>query len=467
MPNLTQEGRLLQVFTTLPENALVPRSLSGREAISECFSFDVEFASEDGNLKPSDLAGQKMSLAIQLADQTYRYINGIVNDFSVLEYTGHYFLYRARIVPWLSFLKLSSDCRIWQQKSAVDIIKSVFSNHGFADFKDKLNGSYNTREYCVQYRESAYDFVCRLMEEEGIAFYFEHTVDQHFLVLADSPAGHPGCPVDSTFRWAPAKGGAYFRDDDHIDEWTRTCEIRTQKWAQADFNFETPHTNLLATQDTTVSIKIPKLEKYEYPGRFANKADSEKLTGLRIEAEEAGVDIARGAGTGRTMAAGYTFTFSEHSRRDQNAEYLLTEIEHEAAQGSLIAGDDGGDERYGNQFRCIPKSVKFRPPCKTPKPVISGLQTAFVTGPSGEEIYVDKYGRIKVQFHWDRVGAANEEEFLLDPRGPVDRRQTMGLGEPAAHRAGSGGRVPRRRSRPSAGHRIGVQRRCHAALYVA
>ena len=163
------------------------------------------------------------------------------------------------------------------------------------------------------------------------------------------------------------------------------------------------------TQDTTIAQNIPKLERYEYPGLFATKGDSEHLTNLRIENEEAGVDIVRGAGSGRTMVAGYTFAFAEHFRRDQAGDYLLTVIEHEAEQGSLLAGDGSGSERYQNRFECIPNGVKFRPERKTPKPVISGLQTAFVTGPAGEEIYVDKYGRIKVQFHWDRMGKNNEE----------------------------------------------------------
>ena len=222
----------------------------------------------------------------------------------------HYVRYRARLVPWLDFLKLTSDCRIWQEKTAVEIIKSVFQDHGFTDFKDKLNGTYRTREYCVQYRESAYDFVCRLMEEEGICFYFEHTDDQHFLVLADSPAGHPECLGYSKYRWEPSERPA------------RSFAKRTTSRsgpARARYGPRSGRSRISISKRPTPTCwrartlrsaqKIPKLEKYDYPGRFAKKDDSERLTSLRIEAEEAGVDIVCGGGSGRTMAAGYTFTF--------------------------------------------------------------------------------------------------------------------------------------------------------------
>lgn len=408
MPTLTQETRLLQIATTLGDNKLIVRSLKGREAISEPFCFDVELASEDFNIDPATAIATPASLAIDTGTDTPRIINGVINQFVLLPTQDRYALYRARLVPWLWFLTRTTDCCIYQNLSVLEIVEAVFGKYGLTNFSSKTQRQYSPREYCVQYRETAFQFVSRLLEEEGIFYFFEHDMNKHTLVLGDAAQANSPCPANSTVSFEPSTGRGFARSEGLIGDWVRRLNVRSKQWAQTDFDFTKPAFHLTSTQPTVSPLKIPEFERFDYPGRFATTDGAESLTRIRMEEDEANVDTITGGGDCRGFVPGFTFKVQNNFRRDQNGSFLVTSVDHYAEQGSLYAGDTDSEERYSNTFTAIPSATTFRPLYVTPKPYIRGPQTAFVTGPSGEEIYVDKYGRVKVQFHWDRVGKYNE-----------------------------------------------------------
>jgi len=403
MELLAQTDRLLQLITPLDEGELLLVHMKGREAISELFCFDLEMISENGRIRAADLIAKPATVGLA-CQQDFRYINGFVSEFLLLSTADRFARYRARIVPWLWFLTRTTDCAIYQNKSVPEIIQAVFSKYELRDYKFRLVREHLQREYCVQYRETACNFLMRLMEDEGICFYFEHCQTRHTLVLADEPSAHEACPLQNRIRWEPSGGTGFNRDEDYIFDWVRRYEVRPKTWTQADYDFKKPRFHLNSSAPTRSQLAVPDLERYDYPGRFQTLDEAERYTRLRMEEEEASMDVVAGDSHVRTLVPGYRFRLEDHFRRDQNAEYLVTSVQHEAHQ-DVFSRVDISEEWYQNHFSCIPRGTAFRPPRITPRPVVAGPQTAFVTGPEGEEIYTDKYGRVKVQFHWDRRGA--------------------------------------------------------------
>ena len=405
----TQDNRLLRITTPLGKDTLLLHSLTGREAISTLFEFHLDLLSENPSISPDKLVGQRVTIEIHLADGSHRYISGYVSRFGVTGADEHFTNYEAVVVPWLWFLTRMANCRIFQNMTIPDIIAKVFKDHGFSYFRNSLQGDFEVREYCVQYRETDFNFVSRLMEQYGICYFFEHEKDKHTLVLANSSNGYQPCPVQSKARIDFTEGGHI--QEDVVTSWQMEQELRPGKYAMTDYNFETPTTSLLATEDTVFKVGgNDKFEVFDYPGEYTKKAAGESLTRIRMQEEEAVHLVATGTSSCRTFVSGHRFDFSGHSRSDFNKTYLLTEVHHSASVGGSYEGaGSAGDETYSNQFTCIPLSVPFRPQRLTPKPVVQGPQTAVVVGPSGEEIYTDKYGRVKVQFCWDREGKKNDQ----------------------------------------------------------
>jgi type VI secretion system secreted protein VgrG len=312
-------------------------------------------------------------------------------------------MYRAYLVPWLWMLTQTSDCRIFQNKTAPQIIQEIFTEGNFQDFSLRLFVDYPQYEYCVQYRETDFAFISRLMEQEGIFYFFEHENGKHTLVLTDSPNAIKAHPAGSKARCDYNEGG--LRSEDVVTEWQVSQNLFAGSYALQDYNFKTPSTDL----NTDVSGRN-SYQLYEYPGRYFKPDQGEKLVNKRLEEAEATRVLVRGAGNCRFFASGCKFDLLEHYRGDQNQEYLLTYIEHEASQGGdFRSGTETQDSPYRNRFECIPLSTPFRPARVTPRPLISGAQTAVVVGKSGEEIWSDPYGSVKVQFYWDRYGKKNED----------------------------------------------------------
>jgi type VI secretion system secreted protein VgrG len=407
---LTQQTRILKIETPLGKDKLLVKSFSGEESISSLFRFHLDLVSEETTIPPKSIVGKKVTVSVlQFDGKTERFFSGYISRFSQLPSGGRHNRYQAEMVPWPWFLTLAADCKIFQEKSVLDIIKAVFDRYGFTDYSFDCQGQHSAREYCVQYRETSFDFVARLMEEEGIFFFFKHEKTKHTLVMADHKGVHQPCPYQDKINIELAEGRGFTRDEDMINHWERSYEFRTGKWAQTDYNFETPSTSLLSTVQTIVDLdQNKKYEVFDYPGEYLNKGAGDALTKLRMEEEEVGYDLASGNSDCRSMVSGHKFTLKRHTSRDQNSTYVLTSVVH-SAQQTGFASDEQNEGHYYNSFSCIPHDVTFRPARTTPKPLVHGTQTAVVVGPPGEEIYTDNHGRIKVQFHWDRDGKKNDK----------------------------------------------------------
>lgn len=395
----------MAVSTPLGEDVLLLRAFHGREAISQLFSFELELLSENDSISFDSLVGQRVDIRILLADGTPRFWNGFVSRFSQSGRDQNLCVYQATVVPWLWFLTRKADCRIFQKKKVPDIIQQIFTELGFSDFSLKLYGDFVEREYCVQYRETDYDFVARLMEEEGIFYFHQHEQGKHTLVLANGQAAHELCPNQRQARYELSAGG--WQDDDVVMRWRSERELRSGAFSYTDYNFETPTASLFATVNGQ-----GKYEIYDYPGEYKRRSEGDHLVRIRLEEEDTPQVVGRGESDCRSFTTGYRFLLNDHYRNDLNQEYVLTAIEHKGTQafnfGTSSAGFGWRESAYRNSFLCIPYSTPFRPPRITPRPVVKGCQSAVVVGPSGEEIYTDKYGRVKVQFHWDRLGKNNE-----------------------------------------------------------
>jgi type VI secretion system secreted protein VgrG len=403
----TQAGRLLSIETPLGKDALLLHAMNGVEGISRLFHYDLDLLAERP-VKFPDIIGKKVTVSIVTSNST-RYINGYVNRFAQTGADDRFLSYRAEVVPWLWMLTRTADCRIFQKKSTPEIIKQIFADFSFADFELNGLGSYEKRDYCVQYRETAFNYVSRLMEEEGIFYFFRHDENKHVLVLADSSSAHKDCPSQAKARFEQVRG-TMEGDEDVVTAWNVEEEFRPGKYSHTDYNFEDPATSLLVSANTTVKLSgSTKYEIYDYPGAYKKKDHGDGLAKVRMQEIESDHVRATGSSTCRGFSAGYRFGLAEHPDEEMNKAYVLTEVQLSASVGtSYSRGEDGDAGGYSNHFSCIPFSTQFRPPRITPKPRVDGPQTAIVVGPSGEEIYTDNYGRVKVQFYWDRLGKKDE-----------------------------------------------------------
>ena len=388
------------VNTPLGTDKLLLRSFSGEERISGLFRFELEMRSEDPGIDFSQIVGKSATITLHLSDDGKRYLNGLVASFAYAG-TVHqpgadqgFAIYHAELVPWFWILTQEVDSRIFQNKSVPDIAEQLFSDMGFSDYKKSLTGTYDPREYCVQYQETAFAFLSRLFEDEGIFYYFEHTDGKHTLVLADDSTAAAACPSGGTLSYGAGKTWVQ-------QEVVTRCRLEERvipgKYAMDDFNFETPSTDLITSVDSTVALDGAKRRIYEYPGGFLKKDKGDARSKLRIEGQEAPAKLLFCDSNSRTVVSGYKVTLSGHSRTDVNADWVISRVVH-----------SGEPDHYGNSFEAFPKTVPYRPPRTTGKPIIPGTQTAIVTGKSGEEIWTDKYGRVKVQFHWDQLGKNDE-----------------------------------------------------------
>jgi len=403
----TQENRLIQIVTPLGEDVLLLQAFTGHEGVSRLFQFDLRMHSKNRSIAFDSIVGKKATIKIILDDGKERFINGLISSFSQGGTSTTFAHYHATLVPWLWMLTRTSDCRIFQNISVPDIIQKIFKEYGFSDFKNKLYGSFEERDYCVQYRETDFNFVSRLMEEEGMFYFFEHEESKHTLVLANRPSEFKPSPLKPSARYESGEGAG--RTDDVVTEWSMVQEVRPGKYEIQDYNFEMPSLSLASSisgQDQR------KYEIYDYPGEYRSLDEGERLVGIRMQEEETPLLVITGAGTCRGFGSGYRFGLQDHYRRDLNKEYVLTTIHHSADQGDNYRSSEAealDNFEYLNNFQCVPHTTAFRPLRVTPVPVMHGTQTAKVVGPSGEEIYTDKYGRVKVQFHWDREGKNDEQ----------------------------------------------------------
>ncbi|MGC2660818.1 MAG: type VI secretion system tip protein TssI/VgrG [Bryobacteraceae bacterium] len=422
---ITQANRLLEAITPAGTDVLLLHSFSGSEGVSRPFRFTLKLVADVMNnmpaqVTPSSIVGQPMGLRITLSDPNsassgQRYISGMCERFSVEDADDEFAHYTAVVVPWFSFLNYFSNCRIFQDMAVPDIISKIVSDAGFSSqFQNNTTKTYTTWDYCVQYRETDFNFISRLMEHEGIYYYFEHTESSHTMILADAPSCYTSLPEQSSFRYSPVTGVSPMEDT--IRRWHLEEEVHPGKWTMRDYHHEMPSSTLEVTTTSTSDVSsASNYEIYDYPGDYAKKfndpssrlgdviPEGQKLDDLRIAKEETPYQVAGGISRCRAFCTGYKVTVTGGAAAGT---YLLTEVEHSAVQQPAYRSRDNVGFAYENRFRAITSTVPYVPEHRAPKPVVYGLQTALVvdetSGGNSEEIWPDKYGRVRVRFHWDR-----------------------------------------------------------------
>lgn len=410
---LKQAYRDIAVSSHLGEDVLVFRRMTAVEEISTPFRFDIDLLTARPKIDFDSMLGQNMTVRLRL-DTGERHFNGFVTAFSHVGSAGRHGLYRAVLRPWLWFLTRNRDCRIFQDKTVPDIVKAVLREHGFTDIKDRLSGSYQPWEYCVQYQESDFAFISRLLEHEGIYYYFTHQNGNHTLVLGDGVGAHDHLTPTDRLRYNPE---ARHRESvPSVDAWTVGRQVLSGACTVDDFDFERPKAVLRTGLSMARPHALSGMEVFEYPADMAYMKTGQRsgmgpvYARMRLEEIQCRHETVDAATTVRDLRCGQLFSLTHHPIDDQNREYLVLSTVSEIVSDEFEGGSDSASaqEPYRCRFTVLNSQEQFRPPRETPLPVMRGPQTAIVSGKSGEEIWTDKYGRIKVRFHWDRTGKADE-----------------------------------------------------------
>jgi type VI secretion system secreted protein VgrG len=404
---LTQKNRELAIGKTpLGEEVLLLVSMTGTEYLGRLFEYRLELVSENPQIKAEKIVGQNVTISLKLGAGKTRYFNGYIKHFTQVTAYGRLARYQATVVPWLWFLTRTADCRIYQDQKIPDIIKEVFKKHELKDFKDSLSGSYSKKEYCVQYRETDFDFVSRLMEQEGIYYFFKHENGKHNLVLADSPSAHESYPEFDEIEYQAADKGT--QTEGCVSDWVVKTHLQPVSYALNDFDFKDTKKALEVRAKVSRKHAAADYEMYDYPGKYTETGDGDGYARKRIEEIQAQYEVAKADSDCRGICPGFTFKLTDHPRDDRNGNYLITSASYKIEGNEYFSAEESGECVYSCKFTAIAADQAFRTPRTTPKPTVSGPQTAIVVGPSGEEIYTDKYGRVKVKFHWDRYSKADE-----------------------------------------------------------
>ncbi|CCE23630.1 type VI secretion system Vgr family protein [Methylotuvimicrobium alcaliphilum] len=406
---MAQNNRSVTAETPLGDDQLIFYRLTGKEEIGRLFEFDVELIRDQklGGVKADRLLGKGMTVNLDLPNGTTRHINGEIVQFKHTGLRGRYITYLATLRPWLWYLTLNADCRIFQDKSVIDVIKEVFSRYSFADVQYKLEGDYQPLDYCVQYRESDFDFISRLMEHEGIFYFFEHDNGKHTLVIADSNKAFQIRSGYETIPYFPL-GNTDSRQRDHIYEWLQENQVTTGKYELNDFDFESPSSDLTIKKHNPGGYSHSDQEIYDFPGKFTVSSVNTKLVDKRLEERQNAYSLKRGQGNASALIPGMKFSLADFYFSEENKEHIVVSASYAIQGDDLESSMSGAGEIFQCTFAAIDAAQAFRPERLTRKPIVSGSQTAIVVGPSGEEIWTDKYGRVKVQFHWDREGQDDE-----------------------------------------------------------
>jgi type VI secretion system secreted protein VgrG len=406
---ITQGEREVAVITPLGEDVLLLTGMTGFEQLSQPFEYHLDLASENAAIAPADLIGQNVTVQLVLGADRNRYFNGFVSRFRQIPSQERLARYQATLVPWLWFLTRTTDCRIFQNKTAPEIVKDeIFQNKGYTDFEDGLSGSYPTLETCVQYRETDFEFVSRLLEQEGITYFFKHENGKHTLVLADSVSAHEAFPdYEDIVYHSPDSSSA--GEVNSLTDLTVEQSLQPGTVMLNDFDFKNTRKDLRARANVQREHAHADFEIYDYPGDYVESADGDAYARKRIEALQAQYEIMQATTDARGLCSGYTFTLSEHPVEARNIQYLLSSVSLNIDAGEFYStGSSGGGFGFTAQLTALDAAQPFRPLRQTVRPIIPGPQTAMVVGPSGEEIYTDEFGRVKVKFHWDRHSTGDE-----------------------------------------------------------
>jgi type VI secretion system secreted protein VgrG len=404
---LTQDHRIGKFDTPLGKDVLVLVRYDGTEGLSELFEYRIEALSEEKDIDFDKAMGQQCTLKFDTYGQQ-REFNGILVEAQALGVKDDYYSYRVVLRPWLWLLSHTTDCRIFQDKKAPEIIKEVFKDRGFNDFESKLTdeGSYPKLEYCVQYRETDLNFVTRLMEKEGIYYFFKHSGGKHSLVLADSKTSHDPVPGRTKIPFHPP-GGQFARKEERIYEWISERRFRTGKIELNDYNYLKPNAKMLSDANASERYTRSDMEVYDYPGKYKEKSIGDRYARIQLESEQALDHRRNGNGDAMSLFPGGRTQLERHLNDSQNKDYLIVRATHSfvAPEQYRTGGIGSAGEIYYGNYEFLPHDQQFRAPIVTPKPLIHGIQTAkVVTKDEGgsEEIDVEELTEIYVWFYWDR-----------------------------------------------------------------
>ena len=384
----------LSMKTPLAEDLFEVLSVHGEEQLSRPFNYRVALGTDDVTVDFNALVGKSVTISMASEDGTAQIRNGVVSRIALQGGESSDIVYMAEVVPQIWMLSRGFDNKIYQNLTIIEITEQILKGFGITDYTLKITGSYQPREYTVQYGESSFDFLSRLMEDEGIFYFFKHEDGKHSIVITDDASAHeaqPGVAPEITYK----RFDASWKEESAVSELISDQQIVMTKYRATDYNFETPATDLFVEVDGEATPATPGM--YEYPGGFMKKSDGEKKLKHRIEMSEFAMKAIRGTSNVRGFICGSIFKLINHDRDELNTDYVLRSV-------SFTADQNG----YENTFSAFPKTVPYRPAPTARKPMIHGYQLATVVGKSGEEIWTDKYGRVKIHFPWDRDSKKDE-----------------------------------------------------------
>lgn len=388
----TQENATLSVRTALGQDVLLLDSMQGSEGISELYRFTLSMRSVSNELDAGKLLGKPVSVELKVGNDVRREMHGIISRFTYLGSDADFSFYTAEMVPDLWLMTLGRDRVIYQNQSAPEIVQALLQHYQIR-FDNRLKAAYSKRDYCVRYDETAFDFFSRLLEDEGVSYFFQHAHGQSTLVLSDSNAAFTANPDASTLT--VHGGGMQERAGLRtVNQFELNARVTVKSQAADDFNFLSPSTSLQALQQGRSGFGLD----YAYPGGHAAVPDGAVQAQMRLEARQLEQLTGYGKSLCPHLAAGGRFTLESHVRADLNAEHVVRRVVHHA--------DRTG---YRNEFETFSPKTLFRPARSTPRPMVHGSHTARVVGPSGEEIWTDQHGRVKVHFPWDRLGKQDDK----------------------------------------------------------
>lgn len=406
----SHDSRSFELKTPAGKDVLLLKSMHGVEAMSQPFRWSLDLLSEKGDVEADDILGKTVTIGMDLPNGKSRYFHGYVTEFSLGGWSQKYNQYRAIVRPWYWLLTRTADCKIFQEKTVPQIFEEVVKQYGFTDYQLKLSGTYEPWEYCVQYRETDFNFLSRLLEQEGIYYFFLHEADKHTMVLADAPSQHTKLAGYEKVPYYPPGGTDTQRERDYLEAWAWTKSVQPGSFATTDFDFEKPRKSLSGSSTIERKHSQASYEIFDYPAELSKleASQTEVTAKIRIEELQASYLVAHGHGTAAGLGTGFRFELDNYPRKDLNIEYLITQGTYTLTVDSYETGTASGEE-FAVAIEAIDAQTTFRPERRTPKPVVQGAQTAIVVGKAGEEIFTDKYGRVKVQFHWDRYGKQDEK----------------------------------------------------------
>ncbi|NWC93007.1 MULTISPECIES: type VI secretion system tip protein TssI/VgrG [unclassified Pseudomonas] len=409
---LSTQNRRLFKFKNLanPEQELLLESFKGVEGLSRAYNFELLLVCQDSGVELKSMMGQHVVIEIELAEGSPRYIAGYLTRFASIGSDGGMARYTATMNPWFSMLKNRFDTRVFQGNTVEEVVTQVFALcTAFSRHEFRLTRPQKRYTYITQYRESDFNFVQRLLEEEGMFYYFEHTAETHTMIICDDSTTLVPLPEQPQIRFHTA---SVTETADSITQWSGNRQLQSGKIAVQTFDYRQPGNRLpVAMKSLNKQGDVDDFEIYDFPGQYTHGTydEGEALVRLRVEALELKGKSFQGASNCRAMKPGYTFELVQHYDHDQGSpddrQFLLMSVESEGHNNYL----NGHQASYYNTFACVRKKIVFRPQLTTPRPTISGPQTAIIVGPAGEEIFTDELGRVKVQFHWDRKGEHNDK----------------------------------------------------------